>query len=120
MGSSYKEEVNKYKLEKNSPFDDCGMPHMKKKKKTNKRSKHKHEYIPAVYHHSYTGFNSDKKKEYTMCGSHCKHCGRIKDITFMWFNSEDRIERFKKEYPDYVEIHLPENWDCFRDKNVPV
>lgn len=123
MGCSYRGASEKYKNDKKKLIDGYEkIPHKKsKKKKKNKRSKHKHEYIPAVYYNSYSGFNSNgKKTEYITCGSHCKHCGRVKNMTFMWFNSEDRIKKFKIENPDYIEITLPENWDYFKDKHIPV
>ena len=123
MGSSYREEINKYKHKKRcASLDDAGVvPHKKKKHKQHKKSSHKHKYIPAIYYNSYSGFNSNgKKQEYITCGSHCKICGRVSDMSFIWFNTEDRIEKFKKEHPDYIEMHLPENWDYFRDKYVPI
>lgn len=110
-------------------YKDSKQPHIeeeekykkKKQKKKNKRSKHKHEYIPGIYYSSYSGFNSNgKKQNYVMCGSHCKICGRVNNISFMWFNTADKVEHFKEEYPNYVEIVLPEGWNYFKDKNIPV
>lgn len=123
MGCSYREVSEKYKNDKKKLIDGYEKtPHKKnKKKKKNKRSKHKHEYIPAIYYNSYSGFNSNgKKTKYITCGSHCKYCGRVKDMTFMWFNSEDRIKKFQIENPNYIEIILPENWDYFKDKCIPI
>ncbi len=120
MGSSYREEVNEYKMKKNSPCEDRGMPHVKKKHKKNKKSNHKHKYIPAIYHMSYVGINSNEKHIHTTCGSHCAYCGRVSDMYFMWSREEERVQRFKEEYPNYVEVTLPEGWDYFKDKFVPI
>lgn len=123
MGLSYKESSEEYKNKKKEPLMNDGEYHHKKKKKNkkNQKSKHKHIYIPAIYHNSYSGFNSHgKKTDYITCGSHCKICGRVKDMTFMWFSPEDRIKKFKIENPNYIEITLPENWDYFKNKNVPI
>lgn len=119
--NSWKGRGEAYKNTKRAPIEDAPIPYVKKKKKENKRSKHKHIYIPAIYHNSYSGFNSNgKKTEYITCGSHCKICGRVKNMRFMWFNSEDRIEQFKLDYPDYVEVYLPEEWDYFKNKSIPL
>lgn len=120
-GESWKKMGVDYKDSKQPNIEEPRVKHVKKKQKKNKRSKHKHQYIPAVYHNSYSGFNSNgKKTEYVTCGSHCKECGRVKSMAFMWVNTEERVERFKKEFPDYVEIKLPDEWDYFKDKVVPV
>lgn len=90
----------------------------KKKKKKNNRSKHKHCYIPAVYNMSYKT-NTGKVQNHQGFGFHCKKCGRVKNMSFLWTSYSERFERFKKEYPDYIEITLPENWDYFKDKVIP-
>lgn len=120
-GKSWKKMSVDYKDSKQPDIEEPETKYVKKKKKHNKRSKHKHSYIPAVYYNSYSGFSSNgKKTEYITCGSHCKKCGRVKDMIFMWSNTQDRVEKFKKEYPEYVEVHLPDEWDYFKDKCVPV
>ena len=116
---SYKKSNVEYRDSK-QPHIEKEPKHKKKVKKKNKRSKHKHEYIPAVYHLSYVNFNDNKKNEHITCGSHCKHCGRVKNMHFIWSHEEERIQKFKKEYPNYVELTLPEGWDWFRNKNIPL
>lgn len=120
-GESWKKMGVDYKDSKQPDIEEPRTKYVKKKKKKNKRSKHKHEYIPAIYHNSYSGFNSNgKKTEYTTCGAHCKHCGRVKDMRFLWVQEEQMIERFRKEYPDCKEIYLPDGWDYFKDKIIPL
>ena len=110
-------------------YKDSKQPHIeeeekyrkKKQKKKTKRSKHKHEYVPGIYYNSYSGFNSNgKKTEYITCGSHCKHCGRVQNMMFMWFDAEEKAKRFKEQNLDYVEIHLPDEWNYFKDKCIPI
>lgn len=109
-----------YKDSKQPHIEEEGKYKKKKQKKKNKRSKHKHEYIPAIYHLSYIGALSNEKHEHITCGSHCKHCGRVSDMKFMWSREAERVEQFKEQYPNYVEIVLPEGWDYFKDKNIPI
>lgn len=113
-GESWKALSAQYKDKKHMPIDDTPMPHKKKKKKKNKRSNHKHKYIPAIYYTS--------GKDGTTYGFHCKHCGRVKDMSYAgyWVCKNERLELFKQEHPDYVEIILPENWSWWKDKNVPI
>ena len=121
MGSSYREEVNKYKNAKNAPFEDSGMPHVKKKGKKHKKSSHKHEYIPAIYHRVHVKSVTGERVSYDCYGFHCKHCGRVQDMHYIWgFCNGDRVDRFRKEYPDYVEINLPDEWDWFKNSCVPI
>lgn len=120
MGSSYREEINKYKLNKNIPIEDSGMPHIKKKTKKHKKSSHKHEYIPAVYHNVYIKSIIYEKKIYDCYGFHCKYCGRVLDLYFTWDSLGNKIEDFKAEHPDYIDVTLPDNWDFFKDKSIPM
>jgi hypothetical protein len=55
-----------------------------------------------------------------MCGRHCKICGRVENIYFLWCNSDDKLKRFKENNPGWIEITLPREWDCFKDKNIPI
>ena len=119
-GESWHKMSVDYKDSKQPDIEEPRMRHIKKKKKKNKRSKHKHEYIPGVYHLSYNGINSNKKHEHITCGHHCKHCGRVENMRFLWAQEEMLIRKFKDEHPDYVEIYLPDNWDYFKDKNIPI
>lgn len=111
-----------YKNAKKTPIlneDDYISSKRKKKKKKVKRSEHKHIYIPAIYHRSC--LRSDgHKDEWICCGSHCKICGKVKNMNILWSRPEERLERFKEEYPKAVEITVPETWDWFRDKCIPV
>ena len=119
--SSWKGRGEAYKNAKRAPIINEEEKHpKKKKKKKNKRSEHKHEYIPAIYYYHYISPHSGKKSVRVQCGTHCRKCGRIKGMLFMFVNMEDRIERFKKENPNYVEITLPDSWDYFKDKYIPV
>ena len=121
--SSWQGMSEAYKNAKKEPIlneDDYISSKKKKKKKKAKRSEHKHEYIPGVYHLSYTNFNNDKKIEHITCGSHCKYCGRVKNMHFLWSHEEKRIKEFKEEYPNYIELTLPEGWDYFKNKNIPL
>lgn len=122
MGTSYREASEKYKQKKKSTltdgYDDA--PHKKVKKKIkNRRSNHKHEYIPAIYNVIYKQIDGTEVSR-QMCGRHCKICGRVEDIYFLWVNSDEGLKRFKQQYPEWVEITLPKEWDCFKDKNIPV
>lgn len=117
MGISYRETSNEYKNKKKKLIDGYEeSPHKKKKKKKqNKRSKHKHEYVPAIYIRTYENGDS-----YNFYGSHCKTCGRVKDMFCYWgAANEERLSKFKKENPEYVEIILPKDWDYFKNKNIP-
>lgn len=120
--SFYKEASEAYKNEKKKPIlneDDYISSKKKKKKKKNKKSKHKHEYIPAIYNMSYKT-NLGNIKYHQTFGFHCSKCGRVEDMYFMWSIPNERFDRFKKEYPNCIEITLPENWDYFKDKYVPI
>ena len=111
MVSSYREYSEKYKNDKKKLIDGYEeVPYKKSKKnrKKNKRSNHKHEYIPALYY----------KKNEVFYGSHCKICGRIQNFCFFFYDVENKIKRFKKQYPNYVEVELPEDWNYF-SKNIP-
>ena len=121
MGTSYKEDSEKYKVKKKMPIidEDAEKYPKRKKKKKNKRANHKHNYIPAVYNMSYRT-NLGNVKCHQTFGFHCDKCGRVENMYFMWSHHSERFERFKKEYPDYVEITLPEGWDYFRDKVIPI
>lgn len=114
MGLTYHEASEKYKNDKKNLVDGYKeTPYKKKKVKKNKRSDHKHEYIPAVYRL--------EGRPYQTCGYHCKKCGRIEDLFFyFWFHNEEQIENFKKENPGWVEIILPSDWNYFKNKNIPV
>ena len=119
-GESWKKMGVNYKDSKQPNIEEPRERHSKKKIKKHKKSKHKHEYVPGVYHLSYIGINSNIKHEHITCGSHCKYCGRVNDMKFIWSHEEEYIEQFKKQYPDYIEIILPQGWDCFKDKNIPI
>lgn len=108
---SYKGSNIEYRDARHTPIEDMPMPHIKKKQKKNVRSKHKHIYIPAIYKN-----NSD----IVYCGSHCKICGRINSFIYTYSKIPERLEKFKKEYPDYTVVYLPDNWDYFKDKIIPV
>lgn len=118
-GESWKKMSVNYKDSKQPDIEEPREKYLKKKQKKNNRSKHKHKYVPAVYHLNFN-LNGDKKQEHITCGSHCKYCGRINDMKFIWSHEEEHIEQFKKQYPDYIEIILPQGWDCFKDKNIPI
>lgn len=115
MGSSYKEEVNKYKFEKRQLAEDKPITAKKKNKKKVKRANHKHEYVPGIYYSSYVNFQG-KVVPTINYGFHCKHCGRIDNLYYLW--DKTRVEDFKKQHPDYVEIQMPENWDYWKNKTV--
>ena len=122
MGSSYREASEKYKDDKKKLIDgynDALYKKIKKNKKKNKRSKHKHKYIPAIYNMSYKRIDG-KLEHHQTCGQHCKICGRVKDMYYLWFNTDDRLNKFKKQNPDWIELTLPDGWDYFKDKNIPV
>lgn len=92
----------------------------KKKKKKDKRANHKHEYVPAIYKHHYIDFKG-KPRETEAYGDHCKICGRVRNYRYGSYSSTwNSIEHFKEEYPNYVVVELPDNWDCFKDKYIPV
>ena len=120
-GDSWKAMSEKYKIDKKKLIDGYeDAPHTKKKKKKkNSRSNHKHKYVPAIYHMSYK--RVDGKAEYHKTyGHHCEICGRVKDMYFLWFDAENKIKEFKKENPDCLELILPEDWDYFKDKYLPI
>lgn len=119
-GESWKKMGVIYKDSKQPDIEEPREKHLKKKQKKNNRSKHKHKYIPAIYHLTYFNLNSDKKQKHVTCGSHCQICGRVKNMRFIWTQEQEQIEKFKKEHPNYVEIKLPDGWDYFKDKNIPV
>jgi len=112
MGLSYKESSEEYKNNKKKIVDGYEKaPYKKIKNKKNKRSNHKHEYVPAIYKRDNENFQT--------CGKHCKICGRVQDMYFFWKTSEE-LESFKKNNPDYLEVILPVGWDYFKDKKIPV
>lgn len=119
--SSWRGRGETYKNSKREPIvdDNTQAPFSKKKKKKNKKVDHKHEYIPGIYNMSYKT-NTGEVKRHQTCGYHCKICGRVRDMRYLWFNTEEKIAQFKKEHPNYVEITPPQGWDYFKDKNVPV
>ena len=118
---SWKGRGEAYKNAKRAPFEDAGMPHVKKKKKTKKWKRHKHEYVPAIYHYTYISDFGDKKKHnFTTYGSHCKYCGRIMDMSSGFWTTEEKIKQFKEEYPEYQEITLSDSWSYFKDNLIPV
>ena len=92
---------------------------LKKKKKEKKWDKHKHEYIPAIYYQNWIGLNGEPHLA-IKCGSHCKICGRVNGMMYMYSNREDRIERFKEENPNFIEVTLPDSWSYFKDSCVPL
>lgn len=118
---SWKGRGEAYKNAKRAPFEDAPMPHVKKKKKDKKWKRHKHEYIPAIYHYTYIDYKN-KKHDVTAYGSHCKYCGRILNMVNGWWVREEKekIERFKEEYPNYQEITLPDSWEYLKDNLIPV
>lgn len=117
MASSYKEESVKYKNEKQKLAADVPMPYRKKKVKKNKKANHKHEYVPGIYYSSYINFQG-KVVPTINYGFHCKHCGRIDNLYYLWGST--RLDEFKNKYPDYVEVQMPQNWDYWKNKNVPL
>ncbi len=120
--SSYREASEEYKKKKQDHtfLGEKEISHKKKKKKKkNKRANHKHEYVSAIYNMSYKRVDGKVEKHQT-CGAHCKICGRVQDMYFLWFNTDDKLEKFKKENPNYIELVLPEDWDYFKDKYLPV
>lgn len=118
MGISYREASEKYKNDKKKLIDgynDVPYKKIKKDKKKNKRSKHKHEYIPAIYNISYKRIDG-KLIRYQTCGRHCKICGRVENQYY----ADDRLNKFKEQNPNWIELTLPDEWDYFKDKNIPV
>lgn len=120
-GDSWKAMSEQYKLKKKSLIDgDEEVSYKKKKKKKkNKRSNHKHEYIPAIYHLSYKRIDGGVTEHQT-CGRHCKICGRVENMYFLWFNTDEKLKKFKEENPDCLELILPEDWDYFKNKYLPI
>ena len=121
MGSSWKESSEEYKNNKKKIIDGYEKtPHKKiKKKKKTKRSNHKHEYIPAIYNVIYKQIDGTEVPR-QMCGQHCKICGRVENMYFLWYNTEDMLKKFKKNNPEWIELTLPREWDYFKDKNIPI
>ena len=122
MSISWSEASNLYKKNKRERIDGYEETSYKKKKHPHKtkRSKHKHEYIPAIYYLSFTNFNSNVKHEHVACGRHCKYCGRVEDMHFVWLGGDTYFKKFKEKYPEYIEVTLPDEWDFFKHKNIPV
>lgn len=91
-----------------------------KKKKKVKRSNHKHDYIPAVFSYNYVR-KDGKTCTFLSCGDYCTICGRIRNFCSRYsYYGYDSIEAFKLEYPDYVEIELPEGFNYFKNRYIPV
>ena len=91
-----------------------------KKKKKTKRSNHKHDYIPAVFSYNYVR-KDGRICTFLSCGDYCAICGRIRNFCSQYsYYGHDSIETFKLEYPDYVEIELPEGFNYFKNRYIPV
>ena len=118
MVSSYREEVNKYKFEKQQKAEDKPIPRKKKKVKKTKKADHKHVYVPALFQTSYTNWKQETRIVWNY-GFYCEKCGRIQDISFTWGDNKI-LDKFRKEHPDYRVCILKEDFDIWKDKFVPL
>ena len=120
MSTSYREASEEYKQKKKSTLTDGydDMPHKKIKKKIkSKRSNHKHHYAPCVFYMT----NSDNSL-LPQVGFICDICGRPKDLLFFFSFSdqEKKVNKFKQEHPDYIEIILPKDFNFWKAKAIPL
>ena len=118
--SSYNEENAKYKYNKAIPLDDLPIMGKTKKKKQHKKSNHKHKYIPAIYHRVHINAITNEKELYDCYGFHCKYCGRLENMWYIWSHNPEKIEEFKEKYPNYVEVTLPDTWCWFKNNYIPI
>ena len=120
--SDYREACQNYKNSKREPiineFERDRYPKKKKKKNKKQWKNHKHVYIPAIFYQKAEFLKA--KNLLTMTGTYCKECGRVQNMRFNWSRDDERITRFREEYPDCREIYLPDSWNCFKDKCVPL
>ena len=108
---------SKYREEKAKAYtlEDAGMPRPHRRKKTSTRSDHKHFYVPCV---CYTVNNDSVPLSY---GYVCNQCGRILDMTFYSFcYLKENFEHFVEKHPDLIKVYLPEDWNWFKNKNIPI
>ena len=96
-----------------TPDDDIMSYKKKAKKKTNKKSDHKHQYAKCTveYPKRWWDKNCDLNNTTKDIGEYCTICGKIKTISF-WTN-ETTIETptfyLKDPFDKYVELEETEN-----------
>lgn len=108
MGSSYKEMCNEYKNQRRMLADDLPIIRKKKKRKQVKKSNHKHKYRPMIFMRKGRRLDNTEYVTYN-AGFACEICGRVDDFYFLWGNQEEKINYFKLENPNYIEVELPED-----------
>lgn len=115
-GESWKKMGVDYKDSKQPNIEDEEWTSwVKKKPKTRpKKSDHKHEYVPGLF-----TFNKNDRQN-LMTGFYCKICGRVQDMHIMWGAQDIMVYDFIAEHPDAEKITLSDEWDFFKDKNIPV
>ena len=114
--SSYREKCNQYKNKRRMLAEDAPIIKKKKTKKKNKRSDHKHIYRPVIL--TQKSQRTDAILYHTAFV--CEKCGRIDNFYFLWNDIENQIKKFKLENPDHLEKELPEGWNVFSNKSIPI
>ena len=67
----------------------------KKSNHTNKKSDHKHNYLPCYINYSYIIPNTNHVASKYLLSTYCTICGQIGDILFLTFSTDNKI---KKKY----------------------